>query len=49
MSIGRRHDDETNARRDEGTRGALKRKRERWERWELSVEVKNLPLPLSDL
>jgi hypothetical protein len=30
----------------ERARGALERKQERWERWALSVEVKNSPLPL---
>jgi hypothetical protein len=29
----------------EGARGALERKRRRWERWALSVEVKVSPLP----
>jgi hypothetical protein len=40
MSIGGRIGDEADARRDEGTRGALKRKQERQEQWALSVDVK---------
>jgi hypothetical protein len=41
--------DEANAMRDEGARGALKRKRRRQERWTLSVDVKNSPRPPPDL
>jgi hypothetical protein len=45
MSIDGRRGDEANAKRNEGARGALERKRKGREQWALSVEVKDSPLP----
>jgi hypothetical protein len=45
MSIGGRRGDKANTKRNEGARSAREWKREGREKWALSVEVKDSPLP----